>query len=396
MIGLYPELVLVAGKEKAVERKHPWIFSGAIKRKNPDLKDGDIAEVFDSKGNYCCTGHYFDGNITVKIFAFKQAQIDRNFWKNKIENAWRLRLNCGILQQSSTNCCRILHGEGDGMPGLIADLYADTLVLQAHSIGMYRILEVLADIFVEVSKGSIQNVYNKSREHLPEQYAAQIKDGFIIGESQALTVKENSHQFYVDVVTGQKTGFFLDQRDNRALLGAYSAGKSVLNTFAYSGGFSIYALKNGALKVDSVDVSSRATELIERNIALNHLQDAHHRTFTEDTYNFLKNNQQQYDIVILDPPAFAKSISKRHNAVQGYKRLNILGMQAVKSGGLLFTFSCSQVVDHLLFYNTITAAAIESGREVRILHQLFQPADHPVNIFHPEGSYLKGLVAEIL
>lgn len=396
MSHLYPRAFLAPGKEKSIERRHPWIFSGAVRSIEANPSDGDVLEVCDPKGNYLCTGHYFDGNILIKILSFEQRLIDASFWKDRVFAAWSLRVKTGLVQSSVTNCFRLLHGEGDLMPGLIADLYFDTLVLQAHSVGMYRALPDIANAFIEVSDGRIKAVYSKSREHLPIQYAQTIRDGFIIGERENLQVLENGHVFHIDFKEGQKTGFFLDQRDNRSLLAQYSPGATVLNTFAYSGGFTVYALKNGAAQVDSVDVSSKATRLIEENLALNQLEHLPNNIYTEDTLKFLQKSEIQYDIVILDPPAYAKSVSKRHNAVQGYKRLNIMGIKVVKPGGLLFTFSCSQVVDASLFYHTITAAAIEAGRNVKVLHQLFQPSDHPVNIFHPEGSYLKGLVLQIL
>jgi 23S rRNA (cytosine1962-C5)-methyltransferase len=294
------------------------------------------------------------------------------------------------LNNDKTNCYRLIHGEGDGFPGLIVDVYAGVAVFQAHSIGVFLHREMIAKAIVENSNGTINTVFNKSSKTLPKEFAQNNEDGFIIGTLAEQTVLENGHKFIIDWKTGQKTGFFLDQRENRALVANYVNGKSVLNTFSYTGGFSIYALKNGAKNVDSVDVSKPALDILDRNIEINGLNIQNHQSKNEDTLDFLKSCNP-YDIVILDPPAYAKSIAKRHNAVQGYKRLNIMGLEKVKRGGFLFTFSCSQVIDKQLFYQTVMSAAIESKRNIKVLHHLSQGADHPVNIFHPEGSYLKGL-----
>lgn len=387
------DIILQKGRESSVQRLHPWIFSGAIKKISGTPKDGDVVRVLDGKGDFLAVGHYYDGSISVKILSFQDEQIDDSFWEKKLQAALDRRKWVGIFEQTHTNAYRLVHGEGDELPGLIADIYDDVLVLQAHSIGMYHAIEKIAEAAKKVLGNHITAIYDKSKDCLPAQFAQTVQNRWLSGEKENLIVREHDIQFHIDVVKGQKTGFFLDQRDNRALLGSYSKGKTVLNTFCYSGGFSLAALLSGADKVDSVDVSGNAIQLTDRNVALNNIPEGQHQSYVEDVMKFLrKEDLPQYDIVVLDPPAFAKSVSKRHNAVQGYKRLNVLGLEKVKPGGLLFTFSCSQVVDAPLFLNTVTAAAIECGRNVKVLHRLSQPADHPVNIFHPEGSYLKGLV----
>lgn len=387
------EIVLQSGRESSILRNHPWVFSGAIKKVNGSPKDGDIVRVVDSKGQFLAIGHYYEGSISVKILSFEDVEINLSFWRQKFEAAVQRRSWLNIFQQSHTNAFRLIHGEGDDMSGLIADLYDDVLVLQAHSIGMYRALKEIAEVAKEILGDKIVAIYDKSKECLPAQFGLSVQNRWLLGDKEHIIIRENEILFHIDVVKGQKTGFFLDQRDNRYLLGTYAKDKTILNTFCYSGGFSLAALVGGAKKVDSVDVSSNAIELTDRNVSLNSIVEVHHHSYVEDVMKFLKKEDvSQYDIVVLDPPAFAKSVSKRHNAVQGYKRLNALGLEKVKSGGLLFTFSCSQVVDAPLFLNTVTAAAIETGRKVKVLHRLSQPADHPVNIYHPEGSYLKGLV----
>jgi len=385
-------VTLQPGRESSLQRKHPWIFSGAVRKITGNPSDGDLVRILDSKGEFLATGHYYEGSIAVKILSFEDVAIDETFWEQRIRAALERRKLTGILEDAETNAFRLIHGEGDDLPGLIADIYGDVLVLQAHSIGMHKVLTVISDAARKVLNGRIATIYDKSRECLPAQYAQSVENRWLLGNALETIIREHGVQYHIDIVRGQKTGFFLDQRDNRKLLGTYSKGKTVLNTFCYSGGFSLAAARAGAARVDSVDVSAGAIQLTEKNIQLNQVPETQHKAFQQDVLTFLKNSSEQYDIVVLDPPAFAKSVSKRHNAVQGYKRLNIMGLNKVKPGGLLFTFSCSQVVDAPLFLNTVTAAAIESGRTVKILHRVSQPADHPVNIFHPEGSYLKGLV----
>jgi 23S rRNA (cytosine1962-C5)-methyltransferase len=398
---MYAKVILNAGKEIAVKRLHPWIFSGAIARTEDNPTDGDVVEVFDKKNTYLATGHYYKGSIAVKIFSYVLAEINEEFWLKKLQIAYNLRQIISYQGGAGTvNCYRLIHGEGDGFPGLILDYYKGVIVFQAHTIGMWREKEKIVAGLKQIYGESLLAVYDKSAETLPAEFGKSMQNSYLFTQSpnHSLTnlfpheVLENGNKFLIDWETGQKTGFFLDQRDNRALLAQYAKGKKVLNSFCYSGGFSVYALKAGAALVHSVDVSKKAIELVNQNVALNFGETDKHEAYAEDVMNYLKNNDQFYDLIVLDPPAYAKNIAKRHNAVQGYKRLNIEGIKRLAKGGILFTFSCSQVVDRELFYNTIVSAALEVGRQVRVLHQLTQGADHPVSLFHPEGSYLKGLV----
>ncbi|MFT5167211.1 MAG: 23S rRNA (cytosine1962-C5)-methyltransferase [Saprospiraceae bacterium] len=385
------KIILKKGKEASVLRFHPWIFSGAIYSKPEDIEDGDPVEVYSAGDQYLASGHYQNGSIMVRICTFEKTNLKQNFWTRKIQKAFQVRqlLN---LAQSGTNCYRLIHGEGDGLPGLIIDIYDKTAVVQCHSIGMYYEREKIAQALQLVFGEALNAIYDKSTTSLPPAFAATIQNDYLLGNGEDSVVMEYNHQFSVNWITGQKTGFFLDQRENRNLLAHYATGKKVLNAFCYSGGFSIYALKAGAQLVHSVDVSQKAMDLTDQNIQINAPYEGTHQSFTSDVMTFLKESETEYDLMIVDPPAFAKSISKRHNAVQGYKRLNSLALQKIGKNSLLFTFSCSQVVDEKLFYNTIVAAAIEANRKVSVLHRLTQPADHPVSLFHPEGSYLKGLV----
>ncbi|GEO05863.1 SAM-dependent methyltransferase [Adhaeribacter aerolatus] len=389
----FARIILHGGKDHSLKRHHPWVFSGAIKKIQGEVEEGEAVEVFSAGGEYLGTGHYQPGgSIAVRIFSFERVELNYNFWKAKISQAFAYRRALGFIENSSTNIYRLIFAEGDGLPGLVVDVYNDTAVMQCHTIGMYRIRETLAQAIVEVGAPTITAVYDKSAETLPAKAAAQATNGYLIGEAtDSQVVQENNNKFTVDWVHGQKTGFFIDQRENRSLLAQYSQGKSVLNTFCYTGGFSIYSLNAGASQVHSVDSSKKAIELTDKNVELNGTADRH-ESFAVDTFSFLKDNPATYDIIILDPPAFAKHQNVRHNAVMGYKRLNVEGIKHIKPGGILFTFSCSQVVDRYLFNSTVMAAAIEAGRNIKIMHQLSQPADHPVSIFHPEGEYLKGLV----
>ncbi|MCI5080705.1 MAG: class I SAM-dependent rRNA methyltransferase [Saprospiraceae bacterium] len=377
-------------KKKAapLRRFHPWVFSGAVAKMEGEPADGDVVEVYDAGGEYLATGHYQNGSICVRVFSFKKTDADDDFWRSKIENAFHFRQQ---IQLGDTDCYRLVHAEGDGLPGLIIDRYGKTAVVQCHSIGMHQERHKIAQALQTVFGDQLDTIYDKSSETLPKAYGATVENSFLFGESQSTKVKENGHSFLVNWAEGQKTGFFLDQRDNRQLVGQYAAGKKVLNAFCYTGGFSIYALQGGAKEVHSVDISQKAIDLTNENVAINEFEQPHH-AYAEDVLRFLKDTTQTYDLMVVDPPAFAKNLKKRHNAVQGYKRLNALALQHVKKGGFVFTFSCSQVVDQQLFYNTIVAAAIEAGRQIRVLHHLSQGADHPVSLFHPEGAYLKGLV----
>ncbi|RYC71561.1 MULTISPECIES: class I SAM-dependent rRNA methyltransferase [Spirosoma] len=398
----YSKLYLQAGRDEAVRRFHPWVFSRAIGRYEGNLADGDVVEVYDRKGQYLATGHYHDGSIAVRIFSFGATAggpvtPDLAYWTDKLTHIRSIRQ---AIINDDTNCYRLVHGEGDGCTGLIIDVYNGVAVLQAHSIGMHRERQLITEALRAVFGDELKAVYDKSAETLPDEYGASVTNGYLFGRTPVPhPVQENGNMFLIDWITGQKTGFFLDQRDNRALLARYAPGKRVLNAFCYSGGFSVYALQAGASEVHSVDVSQKAIDLTNQNVVANFPDQAdrnapgQHEAIADDVMHYLKHqDSQQYDIVVLDPPAFAKSLSARHRAVQGYKRLNAEGLRRVAKGGILFTFSCSQVVDRELFYNTIVAAAIEAGRQVRVLHHLSQPADHPVSLFHPEGGYLKGLV----
>ena len=383
---------LKPGKDAPVKRFHPWVFSGAIAKQSPNLQDGDWVNVVSSRDEFLGTGHYHNGSIAVKIISFQEIESKSDFWKKRIQNAWDLR---ALLPLEKTNAFRLLHGEGDGCPGLIMDLYKDVLVFQAHTIGMHRDRDEIVEAVKEVLGKKIKAIYDKSRETLPTEYAQNCTNGYVYGDvAVPYTVKENGISFSINWITGQKTGFFIDQRENRALLGKYAQGKKVLNTFCYSGGFSLQALQHGATLVHSLDSSKKAIALTDANVELNAFHERH-ASIVDDAMDYMKNLAEDYDIIVLDPPAFAKHRDKRHQAIQGYKRLNAHAIRQIKPGGLIFTFSCSQVVDTLLFTNTVIAAAIEAGRSCRILDQLHQPADHPIQAFHPEGAYLKGLVIQI-
>ena len=336
-------------------------------------------------------GYYAGGSIAVRIISFEKTIIDENFWFEKINKAYQYRIQLNILNEN-TNVCRLFFGEGDGAPGLILDYYDGHVVFQAHSWGVYIQKENISNAIIRVLGTELKSIYDKSSETISKHFTEKTKNGFLFGsiETEDVLVIENNHVFKIDFINGQKTGFFIDQRDNRKLLGKYCKNKSVLNTFSYTGGFSVYASKSGANKVDSVDVSQGAINLCEENIKINDVHN--HQCFVEDTFEFLKDKKNSYDVIILDPPAFAKSRDSKHNAVTAYKRLNATAIKLIKKNGIIFTFSCSGVIDKMLFYNTITAAAIEAGRNIKILHYLYQPADHPVTPYFSEGEYLKGMV----
>jgi 23S rRNA (cytosine1962-C5)-methyltransferase len=390
-MNVYPNLKLKPGKEKSLERRHPWVFSGALQADSKETPEGCLVNVCTINGEYLATGYVQHGSIAIRIVSFEGDTIDINFWEKRVQNSLNLRQQIPGIYNEGGNCFRLMHGEGDDVPGLIIDIYNNSAVIQCHSSGIYEHIELISEAIQSVFGDKIHAIYNKSKESLHGQ-AGETENGFLLGDLEESEVIENGHQFIINWKTGQKTGFFLDQRENRKLLGQYAKGKTVLNTFAYTGGFSVYALANGASKVDSVDVSKTAIDILNRNIELNAYNVDSHSSFAEDTFVFFKNTSDVYDIVILDPPAFAKNMSSRHNALMGYKRLNIEGLKKVKPGGLLFTFSCSQVVDTETFNKTIFSAALESGRNIKILHRLTQGPDHPVNMYHPEGDYLKGLV----
>jgi 23S rRNA (cytosine1962-C5)-methyltransferase len=389
----FPKIILKLKKEESIRRFHPWIFSGAIQKIVGKAEEGDIVEIYTSENEYCATGHYQIGSIAVRIFSFEQTIPDIKFWTKKIDNAYQLRKSLGLAGNSHTNTYRLIHGEGDSLPGLIVDIYNNTAVVQAHSAGMHLIREELAEAIMNVLAPDIRNIYYKSEATLPFKANLNPKDTYLIGENEKQTIAtENGLQFYVDWQKGQKTGFFIDQRDNRELLENYSKERSVLNMFSYTGGFSFYAMRGEARLVHSVDSSAKAIELTKQNVELNFPGDKRHEAYAVDAFKYMDEMEEIYDLIILDPPAFAKHRDVVKNALQGYKRLNTKAFQKIKPGGILFTFSCSQAVSKEQFRLAVFSAAAISGRNVRILHQLTQPADHPINIYHPEGEYLKGLI----
>jgi 23S rRNA (cytosine1962-C5)-methyltransferase len=391
-------IVLSKGKEKSLERKHPWLFSGAINRIVSDSGkapfNGELVELVDFKNNFFALGHFSEATIAVRIISFINQEINQEFWTKKIQKAFAVRESLGLTSNANTNMYRLMHAEGDGAPGLIIDFYNGTAIIQAHSIGIYNAIDEISIALQTVYGKALTAIYNKSAESLAKQTSETVENSYLFQNGTVnLIGSEYGHQFNLDWINGQKTGFFLDQRENRQLIANYSKGKKVLNTFCYSGGFSVYALKAGAKEVHSVDSSQKAIDLVAENIELNQLKN--HQSFTSNTLDYLKENTIDYDVIILDPPAYAKSQKAKHNAIQGYKRLNLMALKQIKPGGILFTFSCSQAVNRKLFYDTIVAAAIEAGRNIRVLNHLSQPADHPVSIFHPEGEYLKGLVLHV-
>ncbi len=393
------KVILRSGKDEAVRRYHPWIFSGAIKKTIGPSYDGVHAEVFSNQDEYLGCGIYQDATIAVRLLAFapeRPTQFDQEFWNQKIQLAYELRQLAGLDNHPETNVYRLVHGEGDHIPGLIIDHYNGNLVIQVHSTGLYGYIDAIAEALKRAYGPSIKSIYDKSRETLPETFwSDRSPKGFLFGEASQVEVKENGLRFYIDIISGQKTGFFIDQRENRKLLMRYCKGKRLLNTFCYSGGFSVYGLAAGASEVHSLDSSAKAMELTSKNIDLNFGPEANHTSITNDTVQYLKNTDEKYEVIVLDPPAFAKHVHVKHNAIQGYKRLNQTAIEKIQPGGILFTFSCSQVVDLNLFRSTVMSAAILAGRKARMLHQLTQSPDHPVNMFHPEGQYLKGLVLVI-
>ena len=389
---MYKNIYLKHGKEESLKRFHPWIFSGAIHHMDDGIAEGDTVRVITADGDCIAVGHYQKGTITIRVLSFQDIVIDESFWRSRIQSALAMRECIGMANNPDNNTYRLVHGEGDCLPGLVIDCYGTTAVMQAHSVGMHVCREQICKVLVDVMGERIRNVYYKSETTLPFKAALGQENGFIYGHTDDNTAVENGLKFHVDWLKGQKTGFFVDQRENRLLLEHYAKGKSVLNMFCYTGGFSVYAMRGGAKIVHSVDSSAKAVELTNLNVAMNFPDDNRHEAFCEDAFKYLDENDKKYDLIVLDPPAFAKHRMALHNALKGYIRLNIKGLQRIKSGGILFTFSCSQAVSKENFRNAVFTAAAQAGRNVRILHQLHQPADHPVNIYHPEGEYLKGLV----
>lgn len=389
---MYKAVYLKKGRDEALKRKHPWVFSGAIYKQDADIKEGEIIYLRNKHEDILATAFYHNGSILARIIAFEEMEVNSEYWQGLIAKAKSYRETILGFPNDVTNCYRLFHGEGDGLPGLIIDIYDSIAVIQAHTLGVYKQIKEIADAIKANFGDSIDSVYSKSKDTILKEFSSPEMDRLILGqEADEIVVSENGHKFLVNPVEGQKTGFFLDQRNNRQLVGNLAKGKTVLNCFCYTGGFSVYAVDNGASAVTSIDISQKAMDLVDRNIKLADSLNRH-TSLTANVMEELKNVDNLFDIVIVDPPAFAKSVRKRHNAVQAYKRLNIMGLKKVKPGGTYFTFSCSQVVDTKLFYDTIVSAGIESGRSLKVVKQLSQGEDHPVNLFHPEGHYLKGLM----
>lgn len=387
----YPEIVLRKGKEQSLERLHPWVFSGAVAHLPETVEEGDTVKVVSSTGKVIGTGHYQIGSITVRILAWGDAAVDAALYGERLNAAYELRRALKLINRHN-NAYRLVHGEGDFLPGLVVDVYGDTAVLQAHSPGMHFARDIIAAELVNLPDAGIKNVYYKSETTLPYKAHLDPQNQYIIGQFSTNVAEENGLKFHVDWLKGQKTGFFVDQRDNRALLEKYSHNRKVLNMFCYTGGFSVYALRGGAELVHSVDSSAKAIALTDDNVRLNFPDDTRHSSYAEDAFKFLSAMDTPYDLIILDPPAFAKHRSALKNALIGYRKLNAKAFDKIAPGGILFTFSCSQAVSREQFRLAVFSAAAQSRRKVRILHQLTQPADHPVNIYHPEGEYLKGLI----
>lgn len=392
---MYKEIRLKRGKEESLKRFHPWVFSGAILKIDEGVNEGDVVRVLANSGDFIAVGHYQEGSIAVRVLSFSDVRIDHDFWHSRLSSALKMRQAIGIADNPDNNTYRLVHGEGDNLPGLIIDVYGQTAVMQAHSIGMHLCRKEIAHALVDVMESRISHIYYKSETTLPFMTADDM-NGFLVGGSEDNIATENGLKFRVDWLKGQKTGFFVDQRENRSLLEKFSKGKRVLNMFCYTGGFSFYAMRGGAELVHSVDSSAKAIELTKQNVELNFPGDARHEAYCEDAFKFLEGigsgKTATYDLIILDPPAFAKHRGALHNALKGYTRLNQKAFEKIEKGGILFTFSCSQVVTKDHFRNAVFTAAALAKRKVRILHQLHQPADHPINIYHPEGEYLKGLV----
>ena len=389
----YKRVYLKSGKEESLKRFHPWIFSGAIAYAEGEPEEGEVVDVYTSKKEFIACGHFQIGSIAVRVLSFAQETVDHAFWVRKLESARALRVALGLIGNPQTDTYRLVHGEGDNLPGLIIDIYGSTAVMQAHSAGMHVCRLEIADALIQVMGDTVRNIYYKSETTLPFKADLLAKENaFIKGGSTDNVAMENGLRFHVDWLKGQKTGFFVDQRENRHLLERYASGRNVLNMFCYTGGFSFYAMRGGAKLVHSVDSSAKAIDLTNENVKLNFPDDPRHQAYAEDAFKFLDRMGDQYDLIILDPPAFAKHRDALRNALRGYTKLNAKAFEKIRPGGILFTFSCSQVVTKENFRNAVFTAAAQTGRSVRILHQLTQPGDHPVNIYHPEGEYLKGLV----
>lgn len=389
----YKKVIIKPNKEGSLKRFHPWVFSGAIQKLPDSVEEGEIVSVYSSDNEFLALGHYQVGSIAVRVLSLEQREINNLFWEERLAAAFKHRESIGLISDNN-NSYRLVFGEGDNLPGLIVDVYANTAVMQAHSVGMHEARKAIAEVLLKVTKGTIKNIYYKSETTLPYKAELGQENGYLIGEydENAIAI-ENGLKFKSDWLKGQKTGFFVDQRDNRSLLERYAQNRSVLNMFCYTGGFSFYAMRGGAKLVHSVDSSSRAVKLTDENINLNFPEDLRHASYAEDAFKFLSNIEPNiYDLIILDPPAFAKHRGAIKNALNGYKRINVAALKKIAPGGILFTFSCSQAISKDQFRLAVFSAAAITGRTVKILHQLSQPADHPINIYHPEGEYLKGLV----
>lgn len=386
---------LKKGKSESLFRYHPWIFSGAIARIEHGTEEGDLVKVVDENGNFLAIGHYQIGSIAVRVLSFDDEALHENFWNNRIAEAYILRKQMGLTGTTHNTIYRLVHGEGDRLPGLIIDVYGDTAVVQAHAVGMHYERERIADALLASTEGTIKNIYYKSETTLPYKADLQQENGFLRGNTHENVAIEYGLKFHIDWLRGQKTGFFVDQRENRLLLEQYAKNKKVLNMFCYTGGFSVYALRGGAQCVHSVDSSSKAIDLTRANVQLNFPNETRHEAFAEDAFKYLERAGHDYNLIVLDPPAFAKHKDALRNALKGYTRLNAIAFKKIQKGGILFTFSCSQAVNKDQFRLAVFTAAAQSGRHVRILHQIHQPADHPINIYHPEGEYLKGLVLQV-
>lgn len=389
---MYRNLYLKKGKEESLMRFHPWVFSGAVHHIEGQPEEGELVRVLNSEGKFIAVGHWQIGSIAVRVLSFEDVEVNENYWEQRLQRAYEMRVGIGVAANPNNNTYRLVHGEGDNLPGLVVDVYGRTAVMQAHSVGMHLCREAVADALLKATDGTVENVYYKSETTLPYKADLGAENGFLRGDSPENIAVENGLKFHIDWMKGQKTGFFVDQRDNRSLLEHYSHERSVLNMFCYTGGFSVYAMRGGARLVHSVDSSSKAVDLVNRNISLNFPGDPRHQAFAEDAFKYLDTMGRDYDLIILDPPAFAKHKDALRHALKGYTKLNAKAFEKIKPGGILFTFSCSQVVTKDNFRMAVFTAAAMSGRRVRILHQLHQPADHPINIYHPEGEYLKGLV----
>lgn len=393
--GSITTLFLRRGKSESLKRFHPWVFSGAIAGANGKLNEGDVVRIVSNENELMGYGHYQIGSIAVRMLTFREEKIDHAFWVTRLSEALRLRKALQLTGRADNNIYRLVHGEGDRLPGLVIDVYGKTAVMQAHSVGMHMSREQIADALIEASEGLIENVYYKSETTLPFKADLHQENGFLRGHDEGNVAVENGLKFHIDWLHGQKTGFFVDQRENRSLLEHYAKGRNVLNMFCYTGGFSVYAMRGGANLVHSVDSSAKAIDLTRANAEMNFPGDARHEAFAEDAFKFLEQAGSNYDLIVLDPPAFAKHKDALPRALKGYTRLNAIAFRKIKPGGIVFTFSCSQAVNKDQFRLAVFTAAAQSGRHVRILHQLHQPADHPINIYHPEGEYLKGLVLEV-